>query len=125
MQAVGRRGRGRQDIVIHLLKPDRFRPEPGWALPPADCDGVIHDDVLDAAPAWMSYEFRNAHLVLRWLPSKLTEGIVANLSVELIPDKIEDKWTAAELNNILLNNVVRGPHASVVICTRDTFGGIK
>jgi hypothetical protein len=41
-----------------------------------------------------------------------------NLSVELIPDKIEDKWTAAELNNILLNNVVRGPQGSVVICTR-------
>ena len=28
----------------------------------------------------------------------------------LIPDNNEDKWTAAELNNILLNNVVRGPH---------------
>jgi hypothetical protein len=48
LPAVGRRGRGRQDINIHLLKPARFRPEPGWALPPADCDGIIHDAVLES-----------------------------------------------------------------------------
>ena len=69
----------------------------------------------------MSYEFRTAHPVLRWLPTKLAEWIGANLSEELlIPDKNEDKWTAAELNNILLNNVVRGPHGHL-----RTFGGIK
>jgi hypothetical protein len=38
----------------------------------------------------------------------------------LIADKIEDKWTAAELNTILLNNVVRGLH-----CHLHRFGGIK
>ena len=79
-QAVGRRGRGRQDIDLHLLKPARFRPEPGWALPPAVCDGVIHDDVLDPAPEWMAYEYRTTHPVLRWLPTKLAEWIGANLS---------------------------------------------
>jgi hypothetical protein len=121
LQAVGRQGRGRQDIDLHLLKPARFRPEPGWALPPADCDGVIDDDVLDPEPAWMSYAFRTAHLVLRWLSTKLAEWIGANLSEELlIPDKNEDKWTAAELNNILLNNVVWGPHGYL-----HTFRGIK
>jgi hypothetical protein len=47
----------------------------------------------------MSYEFRTAHPVLRWLPTKLAKWIGANLSEELlIPDKIGDKWTAAELN---------------------------
>ena len=125
LQSVGRRGRGRQDIDIHLLMQTRFRPEPGWALPPADCDGVIHDDVLDPEPGWMSYEFLTAHTVLRWprLPTRLAEWIMigANLSEELlIPDKIKDKWTAAELNSFLLNNVVRGPHGHL-----RTLGGIK
>jgi hypothetical protein len=36
-----------------------------------------------------------------------------------IPDKNEDKWTAAELNSILINNVVRGAHGHL-----RTFGGI-
>jgi hypothetical protein len=121
LQAVGRRGRGRQDIDLHLLKPARFRPEPGWALPPAVSDRVIHDDVLDPAPEWISYEYRTTHPVLRWLPTKLAEWIGANLSEELlIPDKIEDKWTAAELNSILLNNVVQGPYGHL-----HTFGGIQ
>ena len=71
-QAVGKQGRGRQDIDIHLLKPTRFRPEAGGALRPADCDGVIHDDVLDPE-AWMSYEFRTDHPILLWLPTKLAE----------------------------------------------------
>jgi hypothetical protein len=121
LQAVGRRGRRRQDIDIHLLKPARFRPEPGWALPPAVCDGVIDDDVWDPAPEWMLYEYRTAHLVLCWLLTKLAEWIGANLSEGLlIPDKTDDKWTAAELNSILLNNVVRGPY-----CHLRTFGGIQ
>ncbi len=70
---------------------------------------------------WMSYEYRTTHPVLRWLPTKPAEWIGANFSEELlIPDKIEDKWTAAELNSILLNNVVRGPFGH--LCT---FGGIQ
>jgi hypothetical protein len=118
---VGRRGRGRQDIDIHLLKPARFRPNSEWALPPDVSDGVVHDEVLDPEPAWMSYEYRTAHPVLRWLPTKLAEWIGANLSDELrIPDKNEDKWSAAELNSILINNVVRGSHGHL-----RTFGGIK
>ncbi len=115
LQAVGRRGRGRHDINIHLLKQARFRPEPGCALPTADCDGVMHDDVLDQEPAWMSYEFRTVHLVLRWLPTKLAEWISANLSEEtLTPNKVEDKWTAAELNDVLFNNVVQATSGSQI-----------
>ena len=33
LQAVGRRGRGRQDIDIHLLNPALFHPDSEWALP--------------------------------------------------------------------------------------------
>jgi hypothetical protein len=71
----------------------------------------------------MSYEFRSAHPVLRWLPTKLAEWIGANHSEELLlPDKNlnEDKWTTSELNNILLNKVVRGPYGHLL-----TFAGIK
>ena len=120
-QAVGRRGRGRQDIDIHLLKPARFQPEPDWALPPADRDAVVHDEVLDPEQEWISYEYRKAHPVLCWLPTKLAEWIGENLSEELrIPPKNEAKWTAAELNTILINNVVRGPHGHI-----RTFSGIR
>ena len=120
-QAVGRRGSGRQDIDIHLLKPARFRPEPDWALPPADRDAVVHDEVLDPEQEWISYEYRKAHPVLWWLPTKLAEWIGENLSEELrIPPKNEDKWTAAELNTNLINNVVRGPHWHI-----RTFSGIR
>jgi hypothetical protein len=71
-------------------------------LPPADRDGVVHDEDLDPEPEWMTYEFRKAHPVLLWLPTKLAERIGANLFYALlISDKKEDKWTAAELNGIL------------------------
>ncbi len=84
-------------------------------------NGVVHNEVLDPEAVWMSYEFRTAHPVLRWLPTKLAEWISANLSDELsIPVKNEDKWTAAELNSILINNVVCGSHGHL-----RTFGGIK
>ena len=49
------------------------------------------------------------------------EWIGANHSDDLrIPDKAEDKWSATELNNIVLNNIVRGTHGHL-----RTFGGIK
>jgi hypothetical protein len=118
---VGRRGRGRQDIDVHLRKPARFRPDPEWALPPSDRYGVVHDEDLDPEPEWITYEFRKAHPLLRWLPTKLAEWIGANLSdALLIPDKKEDKWTAAELNDIILHNIERGPRGH--LCS---FSGIK
>ncbi len=75
---MGRRGRGRQVIDIHLLKPARFRPNSELALTPDVIDGVVHDEVLDPAPARMSYDLRTAHQVLRWLPTKLAEWICTN-----------------------------------------------
>jgi hypothetical protein len=74
---------GRQDIDIHLLKPARFRPNSEWALPPNVSRSVLHDEVLDPEPAWMSYEFSTARPVLLWLPTKPVKWIGANLSDEL------------------------------------------
>ncbi len=77
---MGRRGRGRQDFDIHLLKLARFRPGPEWTLSAEDRNGVLHDEMLDPEPAWLSYEYRAAHPVLHWLPMKMAEWIGANLS---------------------------------------------
>jgi hypothetical protein len=64
----------------------------------------------------MTYEFRKSHPVLRWLPTKLAQWVSTNISNDLqIPDKNEDKWTAAELNSFPLNNAVCGPHGH--LCT--------
>ena len=64
-----------------MLKPARFRPDPEWAVPPSDRDGIVHDEDLDSdpEPEWITYEFRKAHPVLQWLPTKLGECIGANL----------------------------------------------
>jgi hypothetical protein len=118
---VGRRGRGRHDIDIHLLKPARFRPDPEWAVPPSDRDGIVHYEDLDPEPEWITYEYSKAHPVLLWLPKKLAEWIGTNLSdALLIPDEKEDKWTGAELNDIILHNIVRGLKGH--LCS---FSGIK
>ncbi len=88
---------------------------------PSDRDGVVHDEDLDPEQEWITYEFRKAHPLLQWLPTKLAKWIGANLSnALLIPDKMEDKCTAAALNDIILHNIVRGPHGHL-----RTFGGIK
>jgi hypothetical protein len=53
--------------------------------------------------------------------SKTAEWISANIIDDFgIPDKNEDKWKAAELNSILISNVVCGSHGH--LCT---FDGIK
>jgi hypothetical protein len=47
----------------------------------------------------MTYQFRKAHPVMWWLPTKLAEWIGANLSnALLIPDKKEVMWTAAAVS---------------------------
>ena len=69
----------------------------------------------------MTYEYRTAHPVLLWLLTKLAEWIGANHSYDVqILDKAEDKWTDAELNSIILHNIVRGTHGHL-----RTFGGIQ
>ena len=71
-------------------------------------------------PAWVEYQYRKAHPVLRWLPTKLAEWAGDNLGVQLgIPPKRSNNWTAQELNAILLNNIVEqrnGTHLGTFGC---------
>ena len=82
---------------------------------------VIQDDRMDPGEEYLTYAYRTSHPVLRWLPTKLAEWIGANLCEELnIPDKQGPLWTAAELNAIIISNLVGGPHGHL-----HTFGCIQ
>ena len=70
-QAVGRRGRGKQDRNIHLLKPARFLPDPDYIIPPSLSDNVLQIDDREPGQEYIAYAYRTAHPVLRWLPTKL------------------------------------------------------
>ena len=69
---------------------------------------MLSNQDCDPAEEWVEYKYRKAHPILRWLPSKLAEWIGDNYSMELrIPPKIDRaKWSVAELNAILENNLV-------------------
>jgi hypothetical protein len=49
LQAFGRLGqeRGKQDLDIHLLKPERFAIDAGYAIPPSESSGNVLDDRQD------------------------------------------------------------------------------
>ena len=79
---------------------------------------VVQDDAVAPGPEYITYAYRTAHPVLRWLPTKLAEWIGANLGDEL--PKRGDLWTAAELNAIITGNLVGGPHGHL-----HTFGCIQ
>ena len=120
-QAVGRRGRGRQDINIHLLKPARFLPDPEYVVPQSLQDNVVQDDAPVPGHDYITYAYRTAHPVLRWLPTKLAEWIGSNLGDELgIPQKQGSLWTASELNAIITGNLIGGDHGHL-----QTFGCIQ
>ena len=75
------------------------------------------------APAqdYVTYPYRTAHPVLRWLPTKLAEWIGSNMAEELqIPEKQGELWTAAELNAIITGNLVGVPQGHL-----HTFGCIQ
>ncbi len=123
MQAVGRLGgrRGKQDIDIHLLKPARFAVNAGYAIPPCESIGLVHNDRQDPGEEYLTYAYRCAHPVLRWLPTKLAEWIGSNLCEEFNnTPKQGAMWTVTELNAILIHNVVGGPHGHL-----RTFGCIQ
>ncbi len=95
-QAVGRRGLGKQDINIQLLKPAHFLPDPEYVIPPSLSDNVVQNDDRNPGQDYIAYAYRTAHPVLRWLPTKLAEWIGSNLSFELgIPPKQGSLWTAS------------------------------
>jgi len=107
MQAVGRkqRDKGRQDIDIHLLKPDRFRADPQCpSLHEAD---VMYDETLDPSAIHVTYPYRIAHPLLRFLPMKLAQYIGDNFRKRLGIPRKQDKtrWSTEELNSILMHNL--------------------
>lgn len=94
--------RGKQVLDIHLLKAERQEALPlqSSGLPMVGADHAT-------APEWVTYAFRTAHPILRWLPSKLAEWLAENMQDELaIPAKQGAQYTVAHLNSILANNLV-------------------
>ena len=91
---------GKECLDVHLLKPaclDVIAGQP---------DVMCADDAQQG-PAWLEYQFRKSHPILRWLPSKLATWIGENFGQKLgIPPKCYAEWTAGELNAILENNLV-------------------
>ncbi len=74
-------------------------------------DNVVQDDAVAPGAEYITYAYRTAHPVLRWLPTKLAEWIGVNMGDELsIPPKPRDLKPAAELNAMITGNLVGGPH---------------
>ena len=95
---------GKEALDIHLLKAEQLE-----ALPlDSDILNVLLSDRVDE-PEWVTYPYRKAHPILRWLPSKLAEYLAETMAADLaIPAKQGAKWTVAELNSILAKNLVPG-----------------
>ena len=114
--ALGNHHCGKECLDVHLLKAAAHEAvaNPHQGLVPC---------ANDTQPEWVTYPYRTAHPILRWLPSKLAEWIAENLGQKLaIPAKHGDKWTVEELNNILVNNLVpTGPNGGQL----RTFGTIQ
>ena len=115
--ATGNHFHGKECLDIHLLKAAAHEAlaHPEQGLVPC-ADGPQR-------PEWVTYPYRTAHPITRWLPSKLAEWIAENHGQDLsIPVKSGDRWTVEELNNILVNNLVpSGPNGGHL----RTFGAIQ
>jgi hypothetical protein len=60
-----------------------------------------------AAPEWVTYVFRTAHPILRWLPSNLAEKLTENMLEELVrPEKQGAQYTVLQLNCSLAKNLL-------------------
>jgi len=97
-------------LDIHLLKPAR-----AWAQLATDfalgCEQVLAGD--DGRGEWTTYQYRTAHPILRWLPTKLAEwiGDIYGPNLGIAPKGNVDGWTVGEL--ILKTTLSR---AQRVIC---------
>jgi hypothetical protein len=70
----------------------------------------------------LGYRFRDAHPMLRWLPTKLSEWAADNLQEQLgFPDKRDAKWSVNELNAILKNHLVMDRNGNSLEC----FGCVR
>ena len=108
--------RGKEVLDIYLLKAAAHEAVARQRLGLVPCTD-------DTRPEWVTYPYRNAHPILRWLPSKLAEWLSENLAEELaIPAKRGDRWTVEELNTVLENNLVASGSTGGHI---RTFGAIQ
>ena len=116
MAAVGNHHRGKEVLDIHLLKAAAHEAVAHPRLGLVPCTD-------DTRPEWVTYPYRNAHPILRWLPSKLAEWLSENLAEDFaIPAKHGDKWRVEEPNQILFKNLVSsGPSGGNI----RTFGAIQ
>ena len=91
VQAVGRkqRGKGRQEIDIHLLKPNKFRAELMERHLPEE--NLVYDEALDPSEEYVTYPYRIAHPILHYLPMKLAQYLGDNYQKELHIPKKKDK----------------------------------
>ena len=109
VQAVGRkqRAKGRQEIDIHLLKPNKFCSESMEQHLPEE--NLVYDEDLDPSEEYVTYPYRIAHPILRYLPMKLAQYLGDNFRKELHIPKKKDKvqWSTGELNDILLHNLLQ------------------
>ena len=97
---------GKQALDIHQLKAERLEALP---LDSDHLNVLMSDTDRVAHLKWVTYPYRKAHPILRWLPSKLSQDLAETMAVELaIPAKQGAKWTVAELNSVLLRNLVPG-----------------
>ena len=73
--ATGIHNYGKECLDIHLLKAAAHEAvaHPTRSLVPCA------DSADDTQAEWVTYQYRAAHLFLRWLPSKLAECIAENL----------------------------------------------
>ena len=75
-----------------------------------------------AAVGDLAYRFRDAHPMLRWLPTKLSEWVADNLREELgFPDKCDARWSVQELNAILQEHLVLDRNGNSLEC----FGCVR
>ena len=83
---------------------------------------MCNADIADQA-RWIKRKYSTSHPIIRWLPSKLAAWIGNKYGQELgIPPMRGQKWTAGELNTILLHNMVPSTGGA---CQLGTFGCIE
>ena len=92
---------GKERLDMHLLKPSRLE-----VVQEQLQEDMCEADIADQA-RWIECKYRTSHPIIRWLPTKLAAWIGDNYGQELgIPPMRGQKWTAGELNAILLHNLV-------------------
>ena len=108
---------GKERPDVHLLKPSCLK-----VVQELLQEDMCNEDIADQA-RWIKRKYSTSHPIIRWLPSKIAAWIGNNYGQELgIPPMSGQKWTAGELNTILLHNMVPSTGGA---CQLGTFGCIE